>query len=324
VERQVQRRIEEAVSAGFSGSVLVKLRGKTIVARGYGLADRESNVTNTENTAFDAGSIMKNLTATAVFKLDEQGVLSVNDTLSELLPGVPADKADITLLQVMQHSAGFDEYHDTSGDFEPMTELEARQRIFAQELLFPPGTDAAYSNSGYTLLADVVQARSGQPFTDYVRRALFEPAGMDHSGFYPDAIWQRVDTAIGYGAETFGDNDPASWPYTWSLVGNGGLVSTVVDLERWSSALWSGRIVSSETLARMQAEYLAGGAVEIAGATAYLSAGAGDYGLGAAVVDVPEQDTRVIVATNTFDDFDIEDFVLELATELLEREPHDL
>ena len=83
--------------------------------------------------------------------------------------------------------------------------LEARERIFAQELLFEPGTDEAYSNSGYTLLADVIETVSGVAFTDYVRSALFEPAAMNASGFYSEPVWQTVDTAIGYDASAFGE-----------------------------------------------------------------------------------------------------------------------
>ena len=178
--------------------------------------------------------------------------------------------------------------------------------------MFAPGSDEAYSNSGYTLLADVIETVSGEPFTDFLRNALFKPAGMDQSGFYSEPVWQTVDTAIGYDASTFGENDPASWPYTWALVGNGGLVSTVGDLDRWVSALWEGRIVSEETLALMQTEYLSAGAVMVGGETVYGEAGAGDYGLGGTLVFVPGPDTRIVIATNTFEVFDIEELAVEL------------
>jgi CubicO group peptidase (beta-lactamase class C family) len=98
--------------------------------------------------------------------------------------GVPADKAGITLLQSAQHRAGFDEYHDDDGGFEPMTREGARERIFAQELRFEPGSATGYSKSGYTLLADVVEAVAGRAYTDDVRDERMAPAGLESSGFF--------------------------------------------------------------------------------------------------------------------------------------------
>ena len=312
LETEVRAMIDDAVDAGFSGAILVTIDGERLVTEAHGLADRDDEIPNEVDTAFDVGSILKSFTATAVFKLVEDGDLELSDPLDTFFPDVPPDKADITLLEILQHRAGFDEYHDTTGDFEAMTRLEAREAIFAQELLFEPGTDEAYSNSGYTLLADVIETVSGETFTDYVRGSLFEPAGMVQSGFYSEPVWQTVETAIGYDASTFGDNDPATWPYTWALVGNGGLVTTVGDLDAWTSALWEGRVVSEDTLELMRTEYLAGGAVTVGGETVYGEAGAGDYGLGGTLVFVPGPDTRIIIATNTFEVFDIEELAVEL------------
>ena len=320
LQLEVERRVEDAVADGFSGAILVSHDGQRLVASGHGLSDRENETPNHPETAFDVGSIMKTLTAIAVFKLEEDGELSLSDTLTALLPDVPDDKAEITLLELVQHSAGFDEYHDTMGDFEPMTRLEARAKILEQELLFEPGSDEAYSNSGYTLLADVVESVSGAPFTDFVREQVFAPAAMDHSGFYLDDLWQNVDTAIGYEASTFGDNDPASWPYTWSLMGNGGLVTTVTDLERLSVALWDGALLGPQALEAFESDYLSAGSGELGGETAYAQAGAGDYGLGGVMIDAPASGTRVIIATNTYEVFDIEAFALELTTFILESE----
>jgi len=320
LEREVRAMIDDAAEAGFEGAILVTVAGERLVTEGHGFARRDDEVQNTPETAFDVGSIMKSFTATALIRLTEAGELELSDTLGDIFPDAPPDKTDITLLEVLQHSAGFDEYHDTEGDFEPMTRLEARERIFAQELAFEPGTDEAYSNSGYTLLADVIETVSGEPFTDHLRRALFEPAGLEQTGFYSEPLWQGVETAVGYDASTFGDNDPAGWPYTWALVGNGGLVSTVLDLDRWLTALWDGRVVSEATLELMRDQYLDAGAAEIDGTTVYAEAGGGDFGLGGVLVFAPEPDTRIIIATNTADTYDIEALALELTLLALDQE----
>jgi CubicO group peptidase (beta-lactamase class C family) len=314
----VRELIDEAVESGFSGAILITADGKRLTTEAHGLADRDSATANTPNTAFDVGSILKSFTATAIFRLTEDGVVTLDTSLAEIFPDVPADKADITLREVVQHRAGFDEYHDTMGDFEPMTRLEARAHIFGQELLFPPDTDEAYSNSGYTLLADVIETVSGEPYVDFVRHALFEGAGMSSSGFYSEPVWTEVDTAIGYDASTFGENDPATWPYTWALVGNGGLVTTVGDLERFITALFGGRIVGEVTLDVMREVYFGAGEATVGDELVYGEAGAGDFGLGGVAVFAPQSETRVIVATNTYDVFDIESFASELALLLLE------
>lgn len=312
LERDVNDRIEEAVADGFSGSILVVADGRRLAANGHGLANRADNIVNTENTAFDVGSILKDFTAASIFALQEAGELSVSDPLSEFFSDVPVEKTDITLLQLLQHTAGFDEYHDTSGDFEPMTRVEARERIFAQDLLFEPGSDEAYSNSGFTLLADVVETVSGESFTEYIKHALFEPAGMERSGFYSESLWQSVETAVGYEAENFGDNDPATWPYTWALVGNGGLVTTVTDLEKWFVALENEQILGAVALEEMREQYLSLGAATVSGEMVYSYAGAGDFGLGGVAVDVPGSDTRVIVASNAYEAYDVEGLAVDL------------
>jgi CubicO group peptidase (beta-lactamase class C family) len=323
-EREIRSRIEDAVASGFSGSILVTLGGKRVITEAHGFANREEELENTPHTAFDVGSILKSFTATALFRLEQDGALELSDSIGDIFPEAPPDKAAITLLEVIQHRAGFDEYHDTTGDFEPMTRLEARARILAQELLFEPGTDSAYSNSGYTLLADVIETISGQTYTDHVRQALFEPAGLVQSGFYSEPIWETVETAVGYDASSFGDNDPAGWPYTWALVGNGGLVTTVLDLDRWLTALFGGRIVSDVTFDRLLSEYLEDGAADFGGQTVYAEAGAGDFGFGGVVMFAPASDTRVLIATNTYETFDIEALALELTSVAMSAEPASL
>jgi CubicO group peptidase (beta-lactamase class C family) len=319
LERELEQRLERAAQQGFSGAALIRVNGRELLAKGYGLADRSERRPNTVDTAFDVGSILKLFTAIAVFQLDEAGALRVDDRLGSLLPGVPPDKAAITLREILLHRAGFGEYHDTEGDFEPMTREEARARIFAEPLRFEPGSDEAYSNSGYTLLADVIEAVSGEAYPTYLRRMVFEPAGMRDTGFYSEPLWQRVPTAIGYEAERFGDNDPASWPYTWALMGNGGLVTTVLDLDRFAEALWNGRILREAALETLERDYLSSAAVTLDGAEAFGSAGAGDFGLGGVSIDVPSRQTRIIFATNTYDAFDLESFAEDLVGWLLTR-----
>jgi CubicO group peptidase (beta-lactamase class C family) len=309
LREQLESRLASAAADGFSGAALVTVDGVTLVATGHGLADAATKLPNGADVAYDFGSVLKDVTAAAVFKLADEGKVSLSDSLQSIFEDVPEDKAEITLLQVVQHRAGFDEYHDTEGDFEAMTRLEARQRIFAQELLFAPGSDESYSNAGYTLLADVIETVSGQGYTDYVRRELFEPAGMEHSGFFGEPRWQELDTAIGVGGSEHGANDPASWPFTWALVGNGGLVTTVSDLERWLVASWDGRVLTTAALEAYRTNYLSLAAATLEGKTVYSYGGGSDYGFAAFAVDCPEAKSRVVLATNHYVEADEEVYV---------------
>lgn len=317
---EIEAMFDAAASEGFSGAALVTLEGRRVFGRGYGLANRDAGIENRTTTAFDVGSLMKNVTATAIFLLDESGELALSDTLGEILPDVPPDKADISVLQIVQHAAGFDEYHDTEGDFEPMTREQARARILAQGLLFEPGTDTTYSNSGYTLLADIIETVSGRAFTEFVHDELFAKANLQHSGFYSEPLWDGVDTAVGYGSDRFEDNDPATWPYTWALVGNGGLVATVEDLDHWTAALEGGEVLEPATFRKMEDEYLELGAVTIADEVIYAGAGAGDFGLGGVAVSIPARNARIFIASNTYDVFDVEALAEELVLHVLEVE----
>jgi CubicO group peptidase (beta-lactamase class C family) len=271
-------------------------------------------------TAFDFGSIMKELTAAAIYQLQDEGALATGDALARFFPDVPEDKAEITLLQLLQHRAGLDEYHDREGDFEALSREDARAAIFAQELLFAPGEDEAYSNSGFTLLADVIETVSERAFTQYVHEELLVPAGMRASGFYGDDVWEHVDTAIGYDDERFADNDPATWPLTWALVGNGGLVATAPDVARWLLAVRTRDVLSLAAFARYESEYLAPTALELDGRVVHAFAGAGDFGLGGVAVDCPELDSRFVIASNARTAFDIEALAQDLAQELFAKD----
>ena len=131
-------------------------------------------------------------------------------------------------------SAGFHQYHDDSGDFQEISRDEALQRIFAQPLLFEPGTDRAYSNSGYSLLAAIVELVSGESFHDFLRAYLFEPARMTSTGFYGEPRVADELVARGHGAlASYGErNAPQYWPeVAWALMGSGGVFGSRVSRE---------------------------------------------------------------------------------------------
>jgi CubicO group peptidase (beta-lactamase class C family) len=236
-----------AEARGFSGAVLIVQDGEVILREGYGLADDVAQTPVTPETVFDVGSLAKQFTAAAILRLQAEGLLSVEDTLSTYFDDIPGDISEITIHQLLTHSSGLSEHADD--DLEPLSRDEALDIIFKQSLLFEPGTSYTYSNSGYTLLAAIIEQVSGQAYTDYLRENLFALADLQHTGFYNDARWSSLTVANGYWNEE-DQGSPATWPGPyWTVMGNGGILSTVDDLYLWWSALQNNTILPAEQTA---------------------------------------------------------------------------
>ena len=295
---QLTAQIDQAASAGFSGSISIFRDHMLVLETAHGLADRAMAVPNDVTTAFDVGSIMKDLTAVAVFRLEGEGMLARGDTL-DLWFSVPPDKAAITLAQLLAHRAGLHDYHDTTGDFEPLGRDEALARIFGQELLFAPGQDTAYSNSGYTLLAAIVEEASGQPFWGYMRSILDE-ADLTSTGTYGDMLWPASRVAVGYEGLVHGErNSPLNWgPPTWALIGNGGLVSNVRDLDSFLAQLGGGALLPDDVDDAYRTDHLSPTALTIGDAALFAMSGANDFGFAAVAGVVPSLGVRVVVTSN--------------------------
>jgi len=278
----------KAAETGFSGAVLVAKGGKILLHKGYGLANKERQIPVKSDTVFAIGSIAKMFTAAAIYKLEQQGKLSVNDTLPKFFDQVPLDKTGITLYQLIKHTSGLQEYHGTKGDFEEMIKEQAVKEILGQQLRFEPGKQEAYSNPGYTLLAAVVEKVTGQPFQAFMQKQIFEPAGMSNTGFWGNRRWHADKVARGYNDQVMKENSPLTWPEpSWAILGAGGLGSTVEDLYKWSLKKKGTEIFSEET----KRKYFPVRPIDgIAGGTM--------YGFFATYAEYPNDEAVVIVFNN--------------------------
>jgi CubicO group peptidase (beta-lactamase class C family) len=253
--------LQRCSEAGFHGTVLVARDGRPLLDRGYGLADREAGRPNAPATVHAIGSITKQFTAAAILKLQELGKLNVQDPLSRHLPGVPEDKAAITLHHLLTHSAGFP--GAIGDDRDPVVRDDFVALALATPLTFAPGAAYEYSNVGYSLLGAVVERASGQGYEAFLRERLLEPAGLTHTGYLaPD--WSRAELAVGYdrAGERWGtmlDQPHAADGPGWHLRCNGGLLSTSHDLLAWVEALRRHAVLSEASLAQMLAPHVAEG-----------------------------------------------------------------
>ncbi|WP_019905408.1 serine hydrolase [Methylobacterium sp. 77] len=242
----------------FSGAVIVARDGIPVFRRAYGIADREWAIPNTPETLFRIGSITKQFTAAAILKLAEAGSLSLDDPVIRRLPELPPAWAPMTIRMLLNHSSGLPNvtalpgYATSLGRVE-RTPMETVALLYREELLFPPGTGHEYSNTGYILLAGLIERITGQTFERYLSDAILAPAGLDSTrDADPGAILPQ--RASGYRRVS------GEWRNALPLAasapsGAGMLASTLDDLVAWDRALFSGRILSAASRRAMFTDY---------------------------------------------------------------------
>ena len=245
--------LSSRVPYGFNGAVLVAHKGRIVLRGGYGKVDPESGAPITAETVFDIGSITKQFTAAAILRLEMDGKLSTEDRLSEHLAGVPEDKGKVRLFHLLTHSSGAP--GSLGRDYQPISREEFVQLALTSPWPGQPGQAFGYSNVGYSLLAAVVEERSGQSWQDYVTQKLLTPAGLQATG-YSHPAWKKKQIARLTG-ENVSFSDPRDRPEpSWFLLGNGGMLSTVDDLYRWHLALRSDAILSRQAKSKLFAPHV--------------------------------------------------------------------
>lgn len=237
----------------FSGTVLVA-KGETILfTRACGEASKRFHVPNNLDTKFNLGSMNKMFTSTAVVQLVERGLVTVDDPISMYVDEswLPRDITDrVTIHHLLTHTSGLGNYFNETywnSSRERFRALDDYKSLVENErLAFEPGTGWQYSNTGMFLLGVVIESATGGDYFGYIRRNIYEPAGMRHSdSFEMDAPVENL--AIGY------DYAPGSeWQYENNLYKHvikggpaGGGFSTVGDLHRFALALTGGRLISA-------------------------------------------------------------------------------
>lgn len=257
----------------FSGAVLVAKGDEIMWVYAHGLADREANLPNRVDTKFNLGSMNKMFTAVAILQLVEQNQLSLEDTISELLPDYPNSEVanQVTIHQLLSHTSGLGDVFTEGFEANP-NQFRSNQDylpLFVNEpLLFPPGQQFSYSNAGYVVLGLIIEALSGQSYYDYVRLNIFEPSGMNNTdSYYIEADIPNL--AIGYTTLDIHSNETGVLARNSALMpGNGfaagGGYSTVEDLFRFRQALFGYQLLSQATT-----DLLTTGKVEVRQNTQY-------------------------------------------------------
>lgn len=222
----------------FSGAVLVAHDGQIVLSQGYGLADRGHKIPNTPQTKFRIAQVTQVFTALAIMVLQEQGKLNVTDTVCQYLQDCPAAWKDITIQQLLTHTAGLPEIVDTDAyrqiQGEPTTPHQLITLFRDAPLAYPPGesftaTPLGFGASGYVVLGTLIDQVSGHRFESFVQQSLLGPLKLIHTSFELDAS----ERAVGY----FDQVSARATPHRIIPYAAGGLYSTVEDLHRLLQAL---------------------------------------------------------------------------------------
>jgi CubicO group peptidase (beta-lactamase class C family) len=238
---------------GPGASVLVVKDGAVVERRSFGAADVEANVAATPQTNYRLASVTKQFTAMAVLILSHRGKLSLEDPISRFFPEFPLYGASITIRQLLTHTSGLPDYEDYMPDglIVPLRDADVL-RILEQNPRphFAPGMSYRYSNSGYSLLSLVVEHASGKTFATFLHDEIFSPLGMDGSVAFENGISTVSSRAYGYSRK--GDGwIRTDQSLTSSVLGDGGIYSSIDDLVKWDRELTAPHIL--EAVAMLQA-----------------------------------------------------------------------
>ena len=227
-------------------AVLVIKDEKIVFERGYGIADLHSRRKIDGRTNFRLASCTKQFTAMAVMLLVHDGKLRYEDRLTHIFPDFPAYGKSITIRNLLNHTSGLLDYEDLMAKPAPgiaPDEIPQIKDAGVLELLkqqkttkFPPGTHWDYSNSGYAVLAMVVEKVSGQPFGDFLHARIFAPLDMTHTVAYEKGKNSVANRAYGHTHEKEAWREQDQSP-TSAVLGDGGVYSSLDDLAKWDRAL---------------------------------------------------------------------------------------
>ena len=236
-------------------AVAVTRDGEIIYQHGYGMANLEYDIPITPTTIFDIASVSKQFAAFAIVTLSYEGKLSLDDDIRTHLPDVPDFGNTITIRHLLHHTSGLRDWVQSlsiAGDimddvisFKHILKMVRHQKA----LNFEPGAEYLYSNTGYNLLAEIVETVTGDSFREWTDTHIFTPLGMIHSHFHDDYEMILKNRAYSYQAVENGGFKHAVNNTT--ALGSSSLYSTVEDLAKWILNLETARIGGQTVIAEM-------------------------------------------------------------------------
>jgi CubicO group peptidase (beta-lactamase class C family) len=231
------------------------MRGDSVIVRkAFGLADVEANIPATPATNYRLASVSKQFTAMAAMLLVKEGKLSLDAPVTDILDRLPPYARAVRVRHLLPHTSGLWDYEDFVPDTATLQVRDADVvellRNRTDSLYFDPGSAWRYSNTGYCLLALIVERVGGMRYPDFLRSRIFEPAGMANTVAYEAGVSDVAHRAYGHSVSgdsvTRSDQSPTS-----ATLGDGGIYSSIDDLAQWERSLRAHALVDSATWATM-------------------------------------------------------------------------
>lgn len=246
----------------FNGNVLVAENGTVIFKKSYGFARLETGQLLNDSSVFELASVSKQFTATAILLLKNSNKLALTDPLTKYFPGLPYKT--VTIYHMLTHTSGLPDYEEAMNKKWDKTKIAFNKDVISflekekMPLLFTPGTRWEYSNTGYVLLASIVEKVSGQPFKDFMAQHIFQPLQMNHTLIYNTRRSLKDTIAnYAYGYEYSDSLKQYIMPdsaaamkyviYLDGIQGDGVVNSTTGDLLKWDRSVKAHTLLGAAT-----------------------------------------------------------------------------
>ncbi|MEO1021565.1 MAG: serine hydrolase domain-containing protein [Bacteroidota bacterium] len=312
LEEKVDSLLSESISDVTPGSAVLVIKDKEIVLnKGYGLANLDYDIPIMPSTVFDLASVSKQFAGYAIASLAEQGVLSEEDDVRKYIPELPEFDQTITIAHLLHHTSGIRDWTSTlplSGrSFEDVISMDHILRMaFQQEdLNFTPGSEYRYSNTGYNLLAEIVQRTTGLTFREWTDQHIFQPLGMTQTLFLDDHNEVIKNRAIGYYQR---DDEYRYAPNTLTALGSSSMYSTTTDMAKWANHIMYPADEKKAVVERMMTtrplsngndnNYAYGISRNTFRGTPWISHSGGWASFRTYITLLPEQDLAIVVLSN--------------------------
>mgnify|MGYP000874974502 CR=1 FL=1 len=260
--------IEEIIDNEFRGCISIKKQGETLFERAYGYSDLYNQVPNTMDTRFATASAGKVFVAAAILQLVEQGRIALESTIGSILEfSLHNIDPDVTVEQLLTHTSGIPDYFDEEimDDYADLWRDFPNYRIrkssdllplfITKPMMFSKGEKFFYNNAGFVMLGLVIEAVTKKPFDQYLKECIFDPVGMDRTGYYElDRLPEKCASNYIY------DEEKCEY-YTniFSVdakgTGAGGAFTTIGDVEKFWNGLLSYQLLSPEMTQKMLKPY---------------------------------------------------------------------
>ena len=293
----------------------IEKNGQVFYRKTAGLADKTTGVPLDSFSNFRMASLTKQFTAMGILLLEKDGRLSLEDPIHKWLPELPAGIGNRILIRhLLTHSSGL-------LDYESLIPSTQTRQVLDEDVLhllegddstyFSPGSQFRYSNSGFCLLALIIERVSKQPFAAFIKERIFTPLHMDNSTIY-EAGQPIAHRAMGYAKDSVGRVLPSDQSITSATKGDGGVYTSLADYSKWIRALQENRLLGLAAvlkrlrypIAGMPQSYYGAGWFEIASSPVILFHSGSTCGFSNFVIQIPGDEWSIVFFSNLAENTD--------------------